>query len=209
MELKDLLELIIEYFNIYGYWILFFGLLLENTVFLGLVVPGETVLLAASFFAAQESFNIYIVILIGCFSAIIGNIIGYFLGVKGGRPLLEKYGKFFLISEKRIIWAENYFDGRGGETVFFGRFVSGIRVFVPFLAGAARMKFNIFIIYTILAVLIWTIGLSLLGYFFGANIELLKKIIDTIGWTLFILIILIILLIWFINNFRKRKKYAD
>ncbi len=128
--------------------------------------------------------------------------------MKGGRPLLQKYGKYFLISDKRIEWAEKYFDSRGGETVFIGRFVSGIRVFIPFLAGASQMKLNLFFSYTVAAVLLWTTGLGIVGFIFGANIELLKKIIDSIGWVTFAIIVIVIVVFWIYGKYQRRKDYV-
>jgi membrane protein DedA with SNARE-associated domain len=178
---------------------------MENSVFIGLVVPGETILLAASFYAARGDFDIILVILYGALGAVIGNNVGYYLGLKGGRPFIERFGRRFFISDARIKAAENYFDSHGGKTVFIGRFVSGIRVFVSPLAGAARMSFGKFLLYTVLAVLSWTIGMGILGYVFGQNWDLLLKIIERIGWVALGFVLILLVGAYLFRRKRKRE----
>lgn len=201
------IDTLFYYFQQYGYYIVFFGLLLENSAFIGLVMPGETVLLAASFFAAQGKFNIVLVIIYGILGAIIGNNIGYFLGLRGGRAFIERFGHRLRISDKRITAAEEYFDSHGGKTVFVGRFASGIRVFVSLLAGASRMNYGKFFLYTLLAVVVWTVGIGIVGYEFGQNWELLLKIIERIGWgTLFLVVVLAVGAYLYRRKRKKSKK---
>lgn len=200
------IETLFYYFQSYGYYIVFFGLLLENSAFIGLVWPGETVLLAASFFAARGELNIVLVIVFGILGALIGNNIGYFLGLRGGRPLVERFGHRFFVSESKLRAAEEYFDSHGGKTVFIGRFATGIRVFVSLLAGAARMNYLKFFTYTLLAVAAWTIGIGIAGYLFGQHWELLLKIVERIGWGTLALIALIVLGAYLYRKITKKKK---
>ncbi len=194
------------YFQIYGYYIVFMGLLLENSIFIGLVFPGETVLLAASFFAARGDFSISVVILYGILGALIGNNIGYFIGLKGGRPFIERFGHRLFIPEARIKAAEGYFDSHGGKTVFIGRFVGGIRVFVSPLAGASHMNYAKFFTYTLLAVVVWTVGISVIGYVFGQNWESLLKIIERIGWGTLAVIIVLALGTYCYHRIKRKSK---
>ncbi len=201
-----ILNTLFHYFQLYGYYIVFLGLLLENSAFIGLVWPGETVLLAASFFAARGDLNIILVIIYGIFGALIGNNIGYFLGLKGGRPFIVKFGHRFFISEAKIKAAEEYFNSHGGKTVFIGRFATGIRVFVSLLAGASRMNYGKFFIYTLLAVVIWTVGIGVAGYLFGQNWEQLLKVIERIGWGTLALIIIAIVGVYLYKKMRSKKR---
>ena len=200
------LNTLFHYFQIYGYYIVFLGLFLENSAFIGLVMPGESVLLAASFYAARGDFDIISVILFGSLGAAVGNIIGYYIGLKGGRPFIERFGRRFHISEARIKTAEDYFDSHGGKTVFIGRFVSGVRVFVSPLAGAARMNFGKFLLNTVLAVILWTAGICILGYVFGQNWDLLLKILERVGWGALGLVVVIVILIYFLERRRREHK---
>jgi len=201
VETAEILSLLFHYFKLYGYYLVFFALLLENVAFIGLIVPGETVLLAASFFAFWGEFNIVSVVLTAIAGAFIGNNIGYFLGRRGGRPFIERFGDRFFISKERIRAAEAYFDEHGGKTVFIGRFATGIRVFIPLLAGAAHMNYARFFLYTLAAVLIWTVGIGTLGYLFGQYWSWIVKVLGRIGWVG--LAAVIILLLFFLISRRR------
>ena len=202
------IDTLFHYFQLYGYYIVFFGLLLENSAFVGLIWPGETVLLAAGFFAARGDFNIVSVIVYGILGALIGNNIGYFLGLKGGRTFVERFGHRFFISEARIKAAEEYFDSHGGKTVFIGRFAAGVRVFVSLLAGASRMNYAKFFAYTLLAVVVWTVGIGLVGYFFGQHWDSLLKIIGRIGWGALIAVVILGLAVCFYSKRRSKRMKA-
>ncbi|MCL4499762.1 MAG: DedA family protein [Chloroflexi bacterium] len=176
MNETRIVELIVSYFNAYGYYLVFIFLLAENTFLLGLLVPGETVLLLSAFLASAGNLNIVTVVTVGIIAAILGNNGGYFIGREGGRRLIERLGGRWLPPE-RIEAAEAYFDKHGQKTVFIGRFVAGVRTFVPILAGAARMPYLVFLVYTVASVVLWTIGLGLLGYFFGENRVFLLQVV--------------------------------
>lgn len=202
---NQITELLLRYFNEYGYIIIFLALLLENFFITGLVIPGETVLLLGAAFAGQGTFNIFYVIVVAFIAALFGNVIGYYIGIRGGRPFIERFGGRF-ISPERIESAEKYFDSHGPKTVFIGRFAAGVRVFVPLLAGAAKMNFVKFIGYTITAIAIWTVGLGVVGYYFGQNWELIKKIFG--NFTLLVLLVVVVFIVFYIIR-RKRESAQD
>lgn len=199
MNENQIFNLLTGYFNTYGYYILFAILLFENLFLLGLIIPGETVLIIAAVFAAQGTLNIVDVIIVSIIAATLGNIAGYFIGKKGGRPLveklIEKYGGRFVSSEK-IQAAERYFDAHGSKTVFIGRFAAGIRTFMPPLAGASNMGFGKFLGYSIAAIVSWTIGIGLIGFFFGESWPLIKKLLG--DFSLVVLALAIIFVIFYI-----------
>jgi len=203
---NQIIDILIRYFNIYGIFIVFTILLLENLFLLGLVIPGETVLLIAAAASAQGDLSIYTVAVTAIVAAIIGNIVGYFIGRKGGRPLIEKYGRRF-VPEERIEAAEKYFDEHGTKTVFIGRFAAGVRTFVPLLAGAAKMSFPKFLGYTIAAVILWTIGVSVIGFFFGQNLDLITDILSDFG--LVVLAIIIVFILYILRRKRAQAIHGD
>lgn len=188
MEAK-IVNFIVEYFNLYGYYLVFFFLLAENTFMLGLLIPGETVLLLSSFLAAAGGLDIATVIGVASLAAILGNNAGYFIGREGGRRLMERVGSRWL-SPERIRAAEEYFDRHGQKTVFIGRFVAGVRTFVPVLAGASKMPYSKFLLYTVASVVLWTAAIGLLGYFFGQNAGLLLKIIKRTELAILVLVLI-------------------
>lgn len=204
MNEAQIIDFLIRYFDIYGYYIVFLLLLLENFFVIGLVVPGETVLLMAAFVAAQGNLSITYVIIIAATAAILGNITGYVIGRKGGRPFIKRYGGR-LVSPEKIDAAEEYFAIHGPKTVFIGRFAAGVRVFVPLIAGASKMNFGKFFVYTVAAVVSWTVGIGLLGFFFGQNWQLLSKLVG--NFSLIVLAAVVVLIVLYIV--RRRRGRAD
>ena len=120
----------------YGYWAVAAALLLENA---GLPVPGETVLLLASFLAYTEhDLQLKFIILVGTVAATLGDNLGYAAGHYGGRPLLERYRSLFRVSDKAMARGEGLFARYGSLTILFARFVFGMRVIAGPVAGVLR-----------------------------------------------------------------------
>lgn len=204
---SSFLGLVLRYFQLYGYYLLFFVLFLENTVLVGLLVPGETVLLAASFLASRGDLDLVTVIIVAILGALAGNNLGYLIGRRGGRPFVERYGHYFGVSEKRIRAAEEYFDRHGGKTVLIGRFAAGIRVFVALLAGASRMNYLHFFLYTLAAVVSWTLSISAVGFLFGRSLE--KLVRSTSLFSMAVLALLAVVVLIYLYARTRRKKEAD
>src|SRR5713226_4325805 len=138
------LDTLFAYFARYGYFVVFFGVMLENA---GVPVPGETILLAAGFFAAQGHFHLWTVIAIAAFGAMLGDNAGYAVGRRVGRRALERYGRYILLTRKRLSKLDKFFARHGDKTILFARFVTGLRVFAALFAGAARMRWRPFALY--------------------------------------------------------------
>jgi len=183
----DILSTIIRLFSTYGYVIVFFGVMLENA---GLPVPGETIVLAAGFFAAQKHFSIPSVILFATTGAIIGDNLGYLAGKKLGRGFAEKYGRYVFLTPERIRASEDFFERHGDKTILIARFVSGLRVFAAFFAGMSRMRWRTFLVYNAAGAVLWATAMTLIGYFFGHAWNLIEYWIRRVGLSLLIIIIL-------------------
>lgn len=188
-------EYITSLFQQYGYWIVFFGVMLENA---GLPVPGETVLLVAGFFASRHGFSLPLVILIATVGAVLGDNAGYWIGRRLGRGLLIKYGKYVMLTEKRFVQMERYFASHGDKTVLVARFITGFRVFTALFAGASHMAWNRFFLFNVLGAISWAVVMACLGYFFGESFHLLEKYIKGAGWILAGLVVVAFIghLIW-------------
>ena len=185
----------------YGYYFLFLALFLENTVFVGLIMPGETVLLAAAVLSSRGYLNVFLVFAVALLASILGNIGGYFIGYFGGRNILVKYGKKFSLRE-HLEKSEVYFCEHGRKTVFVGRFAAGIRVFVASLAGASKMNFGLFLFYTSASAVLWTLLVTLLGYFFGSQYKLILMVMRRLS------LLLLTLLVIFISFYIWRRRYG-
>jgi len=168
----DLLSTLIRLFTTYGYSIVFFGVMLENA---GIPVPGETILLAAGFFASQQRFTLSLVILIAAAGAIIGDNLGYLAGRRLGRAFAERYGRYVLLTPARMKAGEDFFERHGDKTILIARFVSGLRVFAAFFAGMSRMRWRTFLVYNAAGAVLWAVAISLVGYFFGHSWHLIER----------------------------------
>lgn len=146
--------------------VIFFAAALECAAFVGLLVPGESIVLLAGFLAAQQLLDLDALIIVG---AIVGDNAGYELGRRLGRPGLLRYGGRIGMTEKRLKQAERFFDHHGGKAVFLGRFVGFARALVPFIAGSSAMRYRQFLYYNALGALIWAVAFTLLGYGLSAS----------------------------------------
>ena len=169
-------ELLRGYFDQYGYWTVAVALLLENA---GLPVPGETVLLFASFLAYSErELSLPWIIVVGTVAATLGDNLGYALGRRGGRPLLERYKHWFHISDQRVQRGEHLFVRYGSPAIFFARFVFGLRIIAGPLAGVLRMPWKRFLIFNFLGASAWVSAIAVLGYVFGSQWQRLMYLLN-------------------------------
>ncbi|HED04685.1 MAG TPA: phosphatase PAP2 family protein [Candidatus Fraserbacteria bacterium] len=189
----DLLSWITAAFVQYGYWVVFLGVMLENA---GIPLPGETILLAAAFFAYQGHFNLVIVIAVAAVGAVLGDNAGYWIGRRGGRSLLERYGGYLLLNAKRLAGLERFFERYGAKAVFFARFVTGFRVFTALFAGAGQMPWPKFVFYNAAGALIWSITMGSLGYLFGYSWEALAHWLGRGSLVAGAALLLIFALVW-------------
>lgn len=163
----------------YGYPILFFGVLLENA---GIPVPGETAVIVAGILASEAAghrFNIGIVIGVTVCAAVLGDNIGFWLGHRWARRRVEAGQRFLFLTPRAMRVAEAYFERYGTWTIFFARFVTGLRVFAALAAGTAGMHWVRFVIANGCGAILWATTISLLGYFFGQNWAALEH---WLGW---------------------------
>ncbi len=192
-----------EIIRVYGLLALFIIMLLENSI-LGPVIPGELVLFAAAALAGQDVFNIYAVFAVSFVATVTGSIIGYFIGRKAGIPLLKRFSKK-LYSERLLEKSDEFFKQYGAVAIIFGRFVMGVRAFISLIAGTSDMKFGLFLFYTIISAFVWTVLVTLLGFFFGRSIDALAKIFGIAGAVILVIIILILIIIYLRKKRRERK----
>ncbi len=151
-----------------GYPALFVLVMAESG---GLPVPGETALITAAFLANSGRLDIVIVIALAALAAIIGDNIGYLIGRRGGRWLLERPGPFLTHRQQVLAIGEPFFDRHGPKAVFFGRWILGLRTWASWLAGATRMPWRSFALWNALGGISWAITIGLLAYFLGKSVE--------------------------------------
>lgn len=137
-------------------------------------LPSEIIMPFAGFLVFKGEMTLWGVALAGAVGCVVGSIPAYYLGMYGGRPLVEKYGKWVLISHKDLNWADKAFEKHGEIIIFIGRLLPAVRTFIAFPAGVARMNMTKFIVYTFVGSLIWCYLLALAGFKMGENWESLK-----------------------------------
>src|SRR5512141_2543300 len=200
-------ELLRGYFDQHGYLTVFVALLLENA---GVPVPGETVLLFASFLAFDEQeLRLRYIILVGIAAATIGDNIGYWIGRKGGRPLLERYTHLFRIPMSVIEKGERVFAKHGSLTIFFARFVFGMRIIAGPLAGVLRMDWKKFGLFNFLGAAVWVTVISFIGYKFGEHWEQLIKVMGRVNVVIALVALYVAVTIWRQYRARRSKLAGD
>jgi membrane protein DedA with SNARE-associated domain len=137
-------------------------------------LPSEIIMPFAGFLVFKGEMTLWGVAMAGAIGCVVGSIPAYYLGMYGGRPLVEKYGKWVLISHKDLNWADKAFEKHGEIIIFIGRLLPAVRTFIAFPAGVARMNMTKFILYTFVGSLIWCYLLALAGFKMGENWESLK-----------------------------------
>ena len=141
----------------------------------GVPLPGETMLIAASLYAGAGHLNVFVVGIVAFFAAVAGDNVGYVIGRFGGRELVERYGKFVLLTGERLERAEKFFDRYGGRIVVIARFVEGLRQLNGIIAGVAGMHWARFVLFNALGAAIWVAFWTTLGYIAGDHIETVTR----------------------------------
>jgi membrane protein DedA with SNARE-associated domain len=186
---EHLVQHLMAYFDRYGYWTVFGGLLLENA---GVPVPGETILLLASFLASSKhELSLPRIMLVAVAAAVCGDNIGYAFGRYFGRPLLNRYQGLFRISEETIRRGETLIKRRGALAIFLARFIAGLRIVAGPIAGILNMDWRRFVVFNLLGGIAWVSAVSLIGYFFGGRIHWVIRIMGRINFLVLLIIVLI------------------
>ena len=182
----------------YGYWAVGAVLLLENA---GVPVPGETVLLLASFLAySEQRLQLGWIVVVGTLAAAVGDNLGYAIGNYGGRPLLERYRNIFRVSDAVVRRGERLFERYGAVTILFSRFVFGMRVIAGPLAGVLRMPWKKFAVFNLLGAAVWVSAISLAGYFFGSRWRILMYVVKRFDLALGAGFVLVVAIVWWRNR---------
>jgi membrane protein DedA with SNARE-associated domain len=134
---------------------------------MGVPSPGETALVLAAILASQGKLQIWLVLVIGIASAIVGDNIGYWLGRKLGREVIEARGPFQGHRVRALAAGDRFFERHGGKAVFLGRWIALVRIAAAWLAGINEMRFSHFFIWNALGGITWGITFGLAGYFGG------------------------------------------
>jgi len=186
----------------YGYWAVAAMLLLESA---GLPLPGETILLLASFLAYSEhELRLPWVILVGIMATALGGELGFALGRHGGRPLIERYRSAFSIGPESVERGERLFEKYGAATVFLARFLFGMRVLASLLAGALHMPWRKFVLFNFMGAAVWVTLICSAGYSFGRHWGRLAYDLRRFDVAVSIAVVAAVLWLWWRSRRSKR-----
>ncbi len=161
-----LASLIIATISSSGYLGIIFLMAIESAC---IPLPSEIIMPFSGYLVFRGHFKLLLVGLAGGFGCVVGSIPAYYLGLYGGRPLVEQYGKYVLVSHRDLDLADRWFARYGDWAIFFSRLLPVVRTFISFPAGIARMNFPRFVVYTFLGSLPWSLGLAYIGMKLGQN----------------------------------------
>jgi membrane protein DedA with SNARE-associated domain len=190
----------------YGYGAVLLVVAIES---MGVPVPGETTLLAASVCAgATHRLQVALVIGAAAAGAILGDNLGFLLGRVGGSHLLHRYGRDVRLDERRMRLVPYLFQRDGGKVVFFGRFVGVLRAWAAFLAGAHRMSWRRFLAFNAAGGTVWATLMGLGGYTFGSTLLALGGLI-ALAFTAVTMVVMTAVLLLFLRHEQRLQREAE
>ncbi len=194
-----------------GYPGLFLIIFAETGLLIGFFLPGVSLLVTAGLLAAtavtgiqnETYLNIYYLNALLIPAAVIGDAVGYYIGLKLGPKLYSKESSRFFKKE-HLLKTKAFYDKHGGKTIIIARFMPIIRTFAPTVAGVAQMKYKKFFQYNVFGGVFWVLSMTLLGYFLG-NIPGIEKHIEKVIVVIVFLSILPAIISWLKSKFRNKK----
>jgi membrane protein DedA with SNARE-associated domain len=155
---------IVATISLMGYWGIVLLMAIESAC---IPLPSEIIMPFSGYLVSTGEMNLWAVGVAGAVGCVLGSLVAYWVGMYGGRPLIEKYGRYVLVSKHDLDMADRWFEKRGEIIVFVSRLLPAIRTFIAFPAGVARMDLKRFIIYTFAGSLPWCLGLAYIGQKLG------------------------------------------
>jgi membrane-associated protein len=190
--IEEIVEWVGPVFDVAGYWIVAGAVVLERSILIGLIVPGDVVIALGGIEAARGELRVGWVIVAAVLAAVAGESIGYWIGRRYGVDLIRRLPLVRRLIP-RLEAAEKYFATHGRKTVAIGRFATAAGAFIPFVAGVARMPFGRFLAVDIPAIIVWAAGITSIGYIFGSNLDFVERILSRFGLAMLALFLLFIL----------------
>lgn len=192
-----------EYIGNYGYLLVFTISLLENSIFLGLLVPGDTIAILAGLYASQDVISLPLILAVMILGSVAGDNLGFLLGRHKGKEWILKFGPKLGYKKDKIVSADRFWEKHGEKAIFIGDFVSYVRTFVPFFAGTSTISHRRFAIWDFFAVTAHALVLTLAGYFFG---EYWRQIRDVFGVFGILLLLIFLAMVYKYLTKRGNKK---
>lgn len=201
--IESLIDLIVQFVKDLGYVGIFIMTFVESSF---LPIPAEITMIPAGYLVSQGEMNGWIVMIAATAGSIGGASLNYWIAWRFGRGLLLRYSKFFFITEAKLLKIEAFFEEHGNISTFTGRLLPGVRHFISFPAGLARMNIGRFIFYTGLGGGLWMFALLMVGYFLGENAEVAKQFVLALAGKFIIGAALLVAVYIILHRYQQRKK---
>lgn len=167
-------------------------------------LPSEVIMPFSGYLVFLGEYSLWSVGLAGALGCVVGSVPAYYLGMYGGRPLVEKYGKYILVSRHDLDMADRWFERHGEATVFFARLLPVIRTFIAFPAGVSQMNMKRFIAYTFAGSLPWCLGLAYIGMVMGERWPTLRYYFHK--FDLVIGAVIVAGIVWYVRRHLKHRE---
>ncbi len=197
IHMNKYIGMIINNYGMQTYLILFIVIFCETGLVVTPFLPGDSLIFAAATFAAMGALNIYILVILLIFAAVLGDTVNYEIGRLFGNKLIKSN----IVKKDHIEKTNKFYEKHGVKTIMFGRFIPIVRTIAPFVAGIGKMNYKDFILFNVIGGNLWVMILSICGYFFG-NIRFVRNNLSLILIGMIIISILPAVIV-FINEKRK------
>lgn len=202
---KEVIEDIAQALGPWTYALVGVMAFLETGAFVGLIAPGETVVIAGGVIAGQGEIQLIPLIGIVWLCAVLGDSASFFIGKRLGRGFLERHGPRFKITEERLKQVEDYFDRHGGKTILIGRFIGLVRAIAPFIAGSSGLAYRRFIPYSLVGAGLWATLFSVLGYIFWRSFD---QVVAAAGHAVLAFGVVVAVIVGVVLAYKKRREIA-
>jgi membrane protein DedA with SNARE-associated domain len=179
---------------------------LETAAFVGLVAPGETVVIAGGVIAGQGEIDLIPLIGLVWITAVLGDSTSFYVGRRLGRRFLERHGPKVKITPERLAQVESYFGRHGGKTIVIGRFIGLVRALAPFIAGSSGFPYRRFIPYSIVGTGLWSTTFCVLGYIFWRSFD---QVAHLAGQAIFGFGVTVAVIVGIVVAYRRRREIRE
>lgn len=190
--MQEIIKIIIKIISSLGYGGVAFLMLFESA---GIPIPSEIIMPFSGFLVGMGRFNLWLVALAGAIGSVLGSWLLYSIGRYGGRPFVEKYGRYFFYSKKHIEQADGFFKKYGQATTFMGRLLPVVRTYISLPAGIHKVGFFMFTVNSFVGSYIWSLVLAWVGAELGSQWEIIKTYMHPISFA--IIAVLFIFILWY------------
>jgi membrane protein DedA with SNARE-associated domain len=176
----------------------------------GVPAPGQTIMVAAAIYAGAGRLNVVAVAAIAFVAAVLGDNIGYWIGVRGGRRIVHRFGKYVLITPERLERAEKFFARRGNRIVVVARFIDGLRQLNGVIAGITAMPWRTFLIYNAIGAALWVGWWTTVSYVLGTHlVEIIEQVHQYKWWAMAVVAVAVAAyIILHVRHIRRRRARA-